>query len=190
MSTFAYQTIRNTAKHWWLVLTGGVVLTLLGIWMLVFPVQSYISLSFAFALVILTAGVFEFTFAVFNLTAKGWGLTLLSGLADLFIGGYLYSHPAITMTLLPFILGFWLLFRGILAIWGAWGVKSFGFDDWAWLMLVGIAIVLFAIVVLTNPLFGALNIVIWTGVAFVSAGAFRIYLSFKLRDLKNRLPGH
>jgi uncharacterized membrane protein HdeD (DUF308 family) len=37
---------------------------------------------------------------------------------------------------------------------------------------------------LINPVFGAANIIIWTGTAFIFSGIFRIYLSIKLRRLK------
>jgi len=38
-------------------------------------------------------------------------------LFDLFIGGDLLAYPAITMVILPLLVGVWLLFRGLMAAW-------------------------------------------------------------------------
>jgi len=79
------------------------------------------------------------------------------------------------MTVLPFILGFWLLFRGFSAIGFAMDMQSYGTTDWRWLLLLGIAIIFFGFMVLAVPAFGAANIIVWTGLAFIVA-AFSEFL--------------
>jgi uncharacterized membrane protein HdeD (DUF308 family) len=88
------------------------------------------------------------------------------------------------MTVLPFILAFWLLYRGSFSIGLAFDMRSYGDKNWGWFLFLGIAILFFGLMVLINPAFGAANIIIWTGSAFIFAGIFRIYLSVKLRKLK------
>ena len=182
------KTIRESINYLWLGLLGGVLVHIVSIWLISSPIASYLSLSLLFAWGILLTGIFEIIFAISN--RKGmdsWGWTLASGILDLVIGFYLLSHPAITMTVLPFILGFWLLYRGSFAIGLAFDMKSYGDKNWGWFLFLGIAIIFFGLMVIINPVFGAANIIIWTGSAFIFAGIFRIYLSIKLRKLKKMI---
>ena len=146
------KTIRESINYWWLILLSGVLLIIVGIWVISSPIASYLSLSILFAWGILLTGIFEIIFAVSN--RKGmdsWGWTLASGVIDLVIGFYLLSYPALTMTVLPFILGFWLLYRGGSAIGAAFDMKSYGDKNWGWFLFLGIAIIFFGLMVLINP---------------------------------------
>lgn len=97
------------------------------------------------------------------------------------------SYPAVTMTVLPFILGFWLVFRGFSAIGSAFDMKSYGAADWGWLLVLAIAIIFFGFMVLAVPAFGVANIIVWTSLSFIVAGVFRIFLALRLRKLKVNL---
>jgi len=185
METSPFKTIRDIINHWWLILLAGILLIGLGVWVIASPLESYLSLSLAFAIIILGTGIFEILFSVVNhKSMDGWGWILAGGLFDVIIGSYLVYYPAITMGILPLIVGFWLLFRGIMSIGNAFEVRSYGFPDWGWLLLTGIVITLIAIIILVNPAFGVMNIIIWTGLAFIFAGLFRIYISLKFKKLK------
>lgn len=183
MTNSTIKTVREIISNWWLMLLGGIALLALGIWTITTPLEAYLSLSLVFAIGILTAGVFEIIFSLSNTSKTGWGWTLVSGMIDLFIGGYLLSYPALTMAILPVLVGVWILFRGFIAIGNAFEIKSYGFPGWGWLLCAGIVAILVATLILVNPVWGIANIVIWTGVAFILAGIFRIYLSLKLRKL-------
>jgi uncharacterized membrane protein HdeD (DUF308 family) len=93
------------------------------------------------------------------------------------------------MAILPYVLGFWLLFRGFSAIGVAFDVKSYGAPDWGWLLVLGIGIIFFGFMILAVPAFGVANIVVWTGLAFISAGVYRIFLALRLRKLKTAVSG-
>jgi uncharacterized membrane protein HdeD (DUF308 family) len=187
----ALKTIRESVNYWWLFLMTGILLIVVGIWVFSSPLASYLSLSLFFAFGILFTGIFEIIFALSNRkTMDNWGWTLASGILDLVIGFYLFSYPSLSMAVLPLILGFWLLFRGFSAIGAAIDMRSFGDKNWGWLLILGTGIIFFGIMVLVNPAFGAANIIIWTGSAFIIAGIFRIYLAFKLRKIKKLVhPG-
>ena len=188
MEPLSGKPIQNIIRHWWLVLFAGVLLIGLGVWVVSSPFQSYLSLSLLFAACVVAAGLFELTFSIVNhKIMNGWGWMLAGGMIDVFVGGYLFYYPLITMIILPLIVGFWLLFRGIMAIGNALDVRSYGFGDWRWLLFTGVTIILLALLILVNPDFGIFNIIVWTGLAFIFAGIFRIYLSLKLRKLKDAL---
>jgi uncharacterized membrane protein HdeD (DUF308 family) len=185
MSATPLKTIKESINHWWLFLLTGVLLIVVGLWVFASPIASYLSLSLIFSLGILFTGIFEIIFAVANRsTMDSWGWTLAGGILDVVIGSYLLAYPAISMSVLPFILGFWLLFRGFSAIGSAFDMKSYGDKNWGWFLFLGIGIIFFGVMVLANPAFGVANIIIWTAFAFIFAGVFRIYLALKLRKLK------
>ena len=89
-----------------------------------------------------------------------------------------------TASILPYVLGFWLLLRGCSAIGFAFDMRRFGAIGWGWLLLIAILIVVAGILVLSVPALGLLHLVIWTSVAFIFAGMFRIFLALHLRRMK------
>lgn len=185
MTTIIYKTYKSAISHWWLILMAGMVLIGLGVWIIASPFQSFLSLSKIFAMGILATGIFEIVFALNNhKSIETWGWTLVSGLVDLFVGGYLFLNPLITMVVLPVIIGFWMLFRGVFAIGNSIDMRAYGFWDWRWLLASAIFVILLACLILGNLAFGVVNMIVWTGLAFICAGIFRIHFSLKLRKLK------
>ena len=66
---------------------------------------------------ILITGLTELLFVLVAKRASGVVLhALLGAFVDLFIGIYLFYYPLISVVILPVILGFWLMLRGIFAI--------------------------------------------------------------------------
>ncbi len=150
-------------KNWWLLSIAGILLTLLGIWVFKNPVENYIGLSILFSVVLFISGIFEITFALSNTKViKGWGWLLSSGVFDLIIGLILISSENITMAVLPFIFGVWLIFRGIVQINRGFLLKEAHFTNWGWSVFGGIVIVIFGFMVVYNPTFGSASIIVWT----------------------------
>ena len=188
MSTTIFKEIKEAVTYWWLLLLTGLILVAVGIWVFASPATAYLSLSILFGASILSIGFFEIVFAISSRKSlQGWGWTLASGLLDIVIGTYLLSYPAVTMAILPFVLGFWLLFRGFSAIGFSFELKSYGDLNWGWFLTFAIGIIFFAFMILAVPAFGVANIIAWTGLSFIFAGVFRITLSFKLRKWKTAI---
>ncbi len=175
-------------NHWWLILLAGFLLIGIGIWIIISPFQSYLALSWVFAIGMIGTGIFEILFSLVNYQSiKRWGWTFIAGIIDLMIGGYLLNNPLISMVLLHLIVGLWMLFRGITAIGDALHIRSYGFNDWKRLLFTAITIILLALLILACPIIGIENLILWTGLAFIVTGVFRIYLAFKLRSVKKDL---
>ena len=178
--------IKEAIIYWWLLLLTGLILVAVGIWVFASPATAYLSLSILFGASILTIGFFETVFAISaRKSLEGWGWTLASGLLDIVIGAYLLTYPAVTMAILPFVLGFWLLFRGFSAIGFSFDMKSYDDSNWGWFLLFAIGIIFFAFMILAVPAFGVANIIAWTGLSFIFAGVFRIILAFRLKKWKS-----
>ena len=177
--------IKEAVKYWWLLLLTGLILVAVGIWVFASPVEAYVSLSILFGATILISGIFETVFAISaRKSLEGWGWSLVSGLLDIIIGAYLLTYPTVTMTILPFVLGFWLLFRGFSAVGFSFDMKSYGESNWGWFLFMAIGIIVFAVMILAVPAFGVANIIVWTGLSIICAGIFRIMLAVSLKKWK------
>lgn len=164
---------------------SGLVLAALGGWIFTERLVAYLSVCIVFAIAILFTGCMEILFIIFTRRASGvtrWAL--LGAFIDLFVGFYLWFYPMISLIVVPIVLGFWLLLRGIVAIASAWQLRDQDQDDWVWLLLCGLLIILTDIMLLTNIIWGTNDLILQTGIGFIVAGLFRIYLGFRLRSFK------
>lgn len=184
MGNTIYKTIENAIKHWYLPLIVGVLLIVLGIWTFTTPLESYIMLSIVFAVGFFLSGIFEMIFALSN-KHKSWRWSFALGLLSIIIGLLMILNPAISMATLPFYVGFMLLFHSILGICSAYEMRQYGIMDWGWLMLVAVLALIFSFIMLWNPLFAGVSIVVWTGIAFIVTGFYMIYFSTRLIKLNN-----
>ncbi len=179
----------SAIKHWWLILILGILLVLGGIWVVRTPLQSYLALSILFVVLLLVNGTFQIIFSLSNRhKLPGWGWYLSGGILEFLIGVYLMSYPAISMTVLPFVVGFWLIFRGISVIAYSTELKAGGVRGWGWLMVLGILLTIFSFLIIMNPVIGAVYLVFWTAFSLIFMGISYIMFSLKLREVKTKLP--
>jgi len=174
--------------YWWLILLAGIVLLIVGVWVIAEPAATYLSLCTLFAFGMITTGGFELVFAVSNYKLyHGWVLTIISGVLDILLGTYLATTPDISMAFLPVIAGAWLLFKGFTAMKNALDMRAHGFTDWNWIFLVGIIITLLSLIIISDPAFDSFSIIIWTGFAAIFTGLFRVSIAIKIRQYKKNL---
>ena len=180
------QTVEKSTKYWYLPLILGVIFIAVGILVFFTPVASYITLSFLFALAFLVGGTLETIYAISNRQEiDSWGWTLAGGLLDLFIGILLVSNPVLSATVLPFYIGFALLFRAVMGI--AWAVELKRYDrPWGGLMTISIIGLVLVLILLWNPVFLGLTVVVYTALALVTVGAANIARSVALKRIRNR----
>lgn len=188
METTVTRTLQMNVKNWWISLLLGILYLFAGFWVFRTPLESYVTLSIVFSAFILVSGIFEIAFALSSRSEiQGWGWYLAGGILDLIVGVLLMAHPLMTMAILPFYVGFWLLFRSIMAIGFSFQLNSYGVPNWGWLLLAGILTLLFSILLLANPIFAGLSIVYMTALAFIFMGVFRIFLAFDLKKIQKEL---
>lgn len=179
-----FKSIRKAIKHWYIPLLLGLLFIGIGIWVFKTPLESYLTLAKLFSISFILYGLGEVIFSISNKDElENWGWMLTSGIFTLLVGILLVMNPAISAITLPFYVGFVILFRSIGAISFSLDLKSYGVLDWGNLMAIGVLGVIFAFILIWNPLFGGLSVVVWTALAFIIAGVYSIYFSFKLKKL-------
>jgi uncharacterized membrane protein HdeD (DUF308 family) len=184
MSTVV-NTIKNEIKNWWWFLIMGLMSLAAGIAILAKPAEGYISLSILFSLIMAGTGFSQIVFAISSRhTLKNWGWTLVSGILDLALGTFLIIYPVITMATLPFIVGFYLVFRAIYLIGASIDLNSIGIKGWGWVLAGGIALLALGFLTMYYPAAGAFGIIAISGSAFIVSGIFNIVLAFQLKSLR------
>jgi uncharacterized membrane protein HdeD (DUF308 family) len=188
MSSTIFQSSDRTIRHWYIPLIIGILLVILGIDVLVTPIKSYLSLAVFFSLMFLITGIMEIIFSVSNrANLPSWGWYLASGIASTLFGILLLSRPQISILTLPYVVGFFILFHSIYAIGWAYDLKRLGRLNWGNVLLTGVLGVIFSFILLWNPYFAGLTLVIWTGIAFIMIGVATIMLSNHLRRIKKAI---
>ena len=166
-----FNEIQHSVKNWWTSLLLGIVYIIVALWLMFSPVSTYVALSIIFSVSMLISGILEIIFALSN--RKGvpsWGWYIVGG----------------RMEVIPFIIAFWLMFRGFSSTGYSIDLKRYGTRDWGWYMAFGILAILCSLLILWQPAIGALYAVYMISFAFLIIGLFRVMLSFELKNLHKR----
>ncbi len=179
-----FKSIKDTIKHWYLPLILGIIFIATGIWAIITPTATYLSLALFFSVAFFVIGILEIIFSIsYRKQLDGWGWSLASGILNTLVGLLLILYPQISIITLPLFVGFVVLYRSMLAI--AWSIelKKYKVSNWGWLLFTGILGVIFSFILIWNPLFAGLTVAVFTGVALITVGIFHIYFSIGLKKL-------
>ena len=180
-----FKSIRRSVKHWKIPLILGILFILCGIGVIMSPQDSYLTLSILFSLSFLVSGIIETFFALQNTkNLNGWGWYLVSGLISLIMGIFLLMYPALSMSILPLVVGFTLLFRSFELLGFAFEEKEAGVLNWGNLAIVSVLSIILSFILIANPVFTGISLVVFTGLSFISTGISSVILSFNLKKLK------
>ncbi len=182
-----YDEISHSVKNWWASLLLGIIYVIVAFCLMFAPLSSYVALSIIFSISLLVSGILEIMFAITNRQrVSSWGWYLAGGIIDLILGIYLVIYPLVSMEVIPFIIAFWLMFRGFSAAGYSIDLKRYGTREWGWYMAFGILAIICSFIILWQPAIGALYAVYMIAFTFLIIGIFRIMLAFELKNLHKR----
>ena len=167
---------RHSIDNWQLSMLLGIIFFIVGIVVFFEPGGTYLALSVLFGIVVILSGAFELYLGTKAPTGSGKGWYIAGGVVEILLGILLLCTPSMLFTILPFVLGFWLLFRGFLAVGVASGTMG-----------VGILVIISAFLVLFNPIIGVGVVVFWVGLSLLLAGVDLIAHAVTLRRLRKEL---
>lgn len=184
MQTLFLKTVKDVIKYWYIPLLVGLFFVVVSIIAFSSPMSSLLTLSVLFALSFIFGGLSETVFSFLNRDRlESWGWTLAFGVVTVVVGVLLLSNPALSITTLAFYIGFIILFRSVSAIGFAMDIKKHGSRHWAGLLILGILGAVFSFVLIWNPVFAGLSVVMLVALSFLTAGLFSMVLAFQLRQL-------
>jgi len=184
-----FRALSTPVRYWYIPLIAGIIFIVFGIYIFTVPLETYRTLAMLFSIAFIVSGLTDIVFSVQNRKSlEGWGWYLVSGLLTLVIGIYLTVYPAISITVLPFFVGFTMLFRSFQLLGFSFDLKELNIVSWGNLALLSIAGVIFSLILLCNPFFTGISLVTITALTFIFVGVSSIILSLSLKKVKD-FPG-
>jgi uncharacterized membrane protein HdeD (DUF308 family) len=184
METSILKSIKSTIKHWYIPMLVGLFFVVVSMVVISSPEGSLRALSLLFALSFLLSGLSESIFALINKDRMdNWSWSLTFGVITLFVGILLLLKPTLSITALAFYIGFVILFRSISTIGFAMDVKKYGSKNWSGLLILGVIGAIVSFILIWNPIFAGLSVVLLVALSFLFAGLFSIFLEIQLRTL-------
>lgn len=180
------KSFRNSVKHWYIPLILGILFIGCGVYVFSSPIETYLALSVLFSVSFIISGISDIFFAINNSRfLNGWGLYLVTGLLSLIMGIYLVSYPHLSMGILPFIVGFTVMFRSFQLLGISLELKDTHVPSWGILTFFSIIGIILSFILLANPIFSGFSLVVSTGLSFISVGIASVILAFDLKKLKD-----
>lgn len=174
----------TATKDWWIHTLKGVLFIIIGGLALYHPEEALLTLGTYIGYFMLISGVF-YLFALFSKQnhehTRAWYLT--EGLLDVVLGIIILSSPTLTVEVLPYFIGFWIIFLGIsqLAIPfslanGVSGIKI-------WFIILGILSLIFGFIIINHPIITGIQLTVILGIFFIAYGLVQTFKSFKLKNI-------
>ena len=161
----------------------GVAAIVFGVIAFVYPGLTVAVLVLLFGAWVLVDGVFRIVGAIGHRASDpDWGWQLVIGILGIIIGFLTFHAPAITALVLVIYIAAWALMIGATEIAVAFKLRREIKGEW-FLILMGLLSIVFAIMLLWNPLPGALALVWLIASYAIVFGFLGIILGFRLRSL-------
>jgi uncharacterized membrane protein HdeD (DUF308 family) len=160
----------------------GLIFIGFGVWMLVTPGEFFITWSLSFAFAFVVTGLLEVIYAISSRHYMPNWAWLIGGIL-------LLSRPQISMNILPFFVGFGILFRSIMSITWSIELQKLGDQNWRWMLSIGIVGLLFSFLLLWNLVFVRLTTALCAGIYLIIIGFTQPFLSLRLSRIDEfRMP--
>jgi uncharacterized membrane protein HdeD (DUF308 family) len=173
--------IQAVARNWWALLIRGLIAIIFGILAFTWPGATIVAIGILFGAYALVDGIFAViaTFVAAGAHQRWWPL-LLEGIVGILIAGITFYDVRITLLALYLTIAAWAFLTGILEIVAAIQLRKHLANE-IWLIVGGLASIVFGILMLWRPLAGALAIIWLIGAYAIFFGAMMVALSFRLR---------
>src|ERR1700756_1369913 len=175
--------IETLKRHWWVPVIRGIAAIVFGIIAFTHPVMAAATLVLFFGAWVLIDGIFRGVGAIGHRASdKEWGSDLIIGILGIIVGLLTFHAPGVTALALVIYIAAWALMIGATEIALAIKLRREIKGEW-FLILMGLLSIVFAIMLLWNPLPGALALVWLIGSYAIVFGILGIILGFRLRSL-------
>jgi uncharacterized membrane protein HdeD (DUF308 family) len=173
-----------SSRHWWAFAVRGLAAILFGILAFAWPGITLAVLVLLWGAYALVDGVLALISAFRTRHDHRWGL-LLEGIVGIGAGLVTFVYPGLTALVLLYIIAAWALITGVLELVTAFRLRRAIRDEW-WLVLGGIASIVFGVVLLAAPGAGALAL-IWLIAAYaIVFGVLLLALALRLHGMGQR----
>jgi uncharacterized membrane protein HdeD (DUF308 family) len=175
--------LETLKRNWWVPVLRGVAAIIFGIMAFVYPGLTVAVLVLLFGAWVLVDGIFRVIGAIGHRASDpDWGWQLFIGILGIIIGLLTFHAPAVTALALVIYIAAWALMIGATEIGLAIKLRREIHGEW-FLILMGLLSIVFAIMLLWNPIPGALALVWLIGSYAIVFGLLGIVFGLRLRSL-------
>ena len=168
---------QNKFIPWWLVLIQGIILLIIGGYLLAYPFQTLYVLVIFLGAYWFVSGMFGLFSAAMYPEDRGWKILL--GILGIIAGLIILTYPLYsTVLILPFLailIGLWGLIMGVIYVF-----RGFSGKDWAAVILGFIGIII-GFIILIHPLITAAVLPFVLGCFAIIGGIAAIIGAFMIR---------
>ena len=178
-------------QHWWLMLIAGLLCIVMGILVFVFPMESYLTLSILFGVLMLLVGAAQLIIASTSgnyLAMRGY--LVVGGVLDIILGIFLCVYVGASLIVLPVMMGLWLMYHSFMLIAFGGDLEVFDLNGSGLVIVGGVLLLLLSILVLVNPLSaGVATVVIFAGIGLLLLGLLLTLISLKMKNVHLEIGG-
>ena len=166
-------------------MVAGILCIIAGICVFVFPLESYVTLSILFGILMLLTGAAQLVIASSSgnyLMMRGY--FIIGGVLDVILGIFLCVYPGVSLVALPVMMGLWLMYNSFVIISFGGDMDTFKLSGGGMVMVLGILLLVLSIFVLLNPFsVGVTTVLIVAGIGLILFGLILFAISLKVRDI-------
>jgi uncharacterized membrane protein HdeD (DUF308 family) len=173
--------VGGIARNWWLWLIRGIAAILFGVLALRWPGDTLVVIGLLFGAYALVDGILAILATVRAAqTHRRWWPLLFEGVVGILIAAITFWDVRITLLALYFTIAAWAFITGTLEIVAAIHLRSHVTNEF-WLIIGGIASILFGVLMIWYPLAGVLALVWLISAYAIVFGILMIAFSLRLR---------
>ncbi len=175
--------IETLKRHWWVPVIRGIAAIVFGVIAFTHPVMAAATLVLFFGAWVLIDGICRVIGAIGHRSSDpDWGWHILIGIVGIIVGLLTFHAPQVTALALVIYIAAWALMIGVTEIAFAIRLRREIKGEW-FLILMGLASIIFAILLLWNPIAGAAAVIWLIAWYAVVIGILAIFFGFRLRSL-------
>ena len=172
-------------KKWWFLLIKGFILIILACLIIFYPQESIVTISLFMGIsLIITGIVLLLISSELRKTMENWTMRLAEGLMDIVFGFFLLAHPDVSFVIIPILIGFWIIFYGVLILAGSFQFKESMTTRRKTVLIVGIITIILGFIIAFNPDITIVTIGILIGVPVFIIGLANIFFAMNLKNLE------
>ena len=180
--------IETLKRHWWVPVIRGIAAIAFGVIAFTHPVMAIATLVLFFGAWVLIDGIFRIVAAIRHRGSDpDWAWQLVIGIIGIIVGLLTFHAPRVTALALVIYIAAWALMIGASEIVMAVKLRHEIKGEW-FLILMGLASIVFAVLLLWNPVAGAAAVIWLIAWYAVVLGILAIFFGFRLRSLRTLAP--
>lgn len=172
---------KSLNRLWWNSILTSLIFIIVGILLIIKPEEIITIISMIVGIGIIIIGIFAFIKYLKYKTLNGYGFDLVYGIICIIAGTLLVLNPKAVASVLPLILGVWMLINGIFKIQYVLELRNYDRKFWIWSIILTILTLGCGILFIFNPFKGAKIITQILGGTIVAYAIMDIVNSYLLK---------